>query len=258
MMGSGPSKGTVGVPANPRVAYSHELSKKEKSRYRIDAPVLVDMQHGSVRYREGQDEGSGSKTAREIPHEGSTELEHKKHYFYHTRLNHFGTDADKSKEEPFKFYYVTSGPARAQGKKLFYVYGQGWNAQDSLRVKPTLTMQKGEDFAWPNRCGPNDLLYSVKITGSTPVETADSDWEENRSLEDLESTPDRSQIRLKVKSDERVSSVKARLAVKLLKAASSILITHSDTVLRNEDVLGDLRPQEERDPAILDLLLTLV
>ncbi|KAL8606385.1 hypothetical protein ACOMHN_020539 [Nucella lapillus] len=255
-MGSGASKGTVGVPANPRVAYSQELSKKDKSTYRIDTPVLVDMQHGSVRYREQQDELSSKD--REVPHEGNTDLEHKKHYFYHTRLAHYGSDVDKSKEEPFKFYYVTKGPARAQGQKLFYVYGQGWEARDSLRVKPTLTAQKGEDFAWPNRCGPNDLQYTISITGSTSLDGAESDWEENQLLEDLESTPDRSQIRLKVKSEERVSSVKARLAVKLLKAASNILIYQQDQLLRNEDVLSDLRPQEERHPAILDLQLTLM
>ena len=54
----------------------------------IDAPVLVDMKHGSVRYRKDQD--APTLKGREMPHEGSTDLEQKKHYFYHTRLNSFG------------------------------------------------------------------------------------------------------------------------------------------------------------------------
>ena len=54
----------------------------------IDAPVLVDIKHGSVRYRKDQD--APTLKGREMPHEGSTDLEQKKHYFYHTRLNSFG------------------------------------------------------------------------------------------------------------------------------------------------------------------------
>ncbi|KAK7485252.1 hypothetical protein BaRGS_00023503 [Batillaria attramentaria] len=175
-MGTGASanKG-VGVPANPRVVYSHDLSRKEKKQFRIDAPVLVDMQHGSVRYREA-DSSEKSRGEREVPHEG-TVLDHKDHYFYHTRLNDFGPDADKSQEDSFKFYYVTHGPKRAHGKKLFYVYAR--------------------------------------------VGDSDTDWEENQLLADLDSTPDKS-------------------------------------ILRSETVLGDLRSQEERLPAVLDVKLTLI
>lgn len=255
-MGTGASKDpTVGVPPNPRVVYSNDLSKKEKQQLRIDAPVLVDMQHGSVRYREDSQDEQHQK--REIPHEG-TELDQKHHYFYHTRLNKFGPDADKTQEDAFKFYYVTRGPNRGHGKKLFYVYGQGWNARDSLRVKPTETVAEGKDFAWPKKRGPNDLVYDLKIISQTPVEDSGEDWEENRLLEDLQSTPDKSYLKLKVKSEERVSSLKARLAVKLLKAAMNILVCHNDTLLRSEDVLGDLRSQEERLPALLDVQLTLM
>ena len=79
----------------------------------------------------------------------------------------FHTDADKTKEDSFKFFYVTKGPSRAQGKKLFYVYGQGWTAKDSLQVKPTQTLEEGSDFAWPSRHGPNDLVYQIKIISSS-------------------------------------------------------------------------------------------
>lgn len=70
---------------------------------------------------------------------------------------------DKSQEDAFKFYYVTKGPLRAQGKKLYYVYGQGWDAEDGVRVKPTLTEKQGTDFAWPKKRQTNDLYYDIQI-----------------------------------------------------------------------------------------------
>lgn len=257
-MGTGASKNAmVGVPANPRVVYSDELSRQENKKLCIDAPVLVDMKHGSVRFRKGEGGHQKDQQVREVPYEG-TVLDQKEHYFYHTRLNNFGSDADKNQEDAFKFYYVTKGPKRAQGKRLFYVYGQGWNARDSLRVKPTETATEGKDFAWPKKYGPNDMVYALVIVNQTPLVDSDADWEENCMLDDLESTPDKSQLRLKVKSEEQVSSLKARLAVKLLKAAANIHVCHNEVPLRSEDVLGDLRAQEERVPAILDVHLTLL
>jgi hypothetical protein len=43
------------------------------------------------------------------------------------------------------------GPASAKNKKLFYVYGRGWNAMDGNRTLPTLTKEEGEDYSWPQR-----------------------------------------------------------------------------------------------------------
>ena len=37
-------------------------------------------------------------------------------------------DAAYSKEDEWKFLYVTDGPKRAKQKKLFYVYGKGMDA----------------------------------------------------------------------------------------------------------------------------------
>ena len=90
----------------------------------------------------------------------------------------FHTDADKTKEDSFKFFYVTKGPSRAQGKKLFYMYGQGWTAKDSLQVKPTQTLEEGSDFAWPSRHGPNDLVYQIKIISSSEwhIEIFVAEW----------------------------------------------------------------------------------
>lgn len=49
----------------------------------IDAPVLVDVEHGSIRYRSDKD-----ATQMEKPHEGLERAE-KKNYFYHARLKDF-------------------------------------------------------------------------------------------------------------------------------------------------------------------------
>ena len=60
--------------------------------------------------------------------------------------------------------HVTRGPTKARQKKLFYVYGHGWDAKDGLRVKPTLTTEEGEDFSWPQLRVPNDLYYNLHFT----------------------------------------------------------------------------------------------
>ncbi|XP_025110299.1 uncharacterized protein LOC112573861 isoform X2 [Pomacea canaliculata] len=231
------------------------LHLKMFGNLRIDAPVLVDLQHGSIRYRQHSSQVTESQNP-EVPYEG-TQLNQKDHYFYHTRLRSFGPGLDKSQEDAFKFYYVTKGPLRAQGKKLYYVYGQGWDAQDGVRVKPTLTEKQGTDFAWPKKRQTNDLYYDIQIV-SQEVQDNNADDEETCLLENIESTPDISHLRLKVKSEDCVSSLKAIVAVKLLKAAANIHVCHNDKELRNEHVLGDLRPQEQRTQALLVLQLTLI
>ena len=58
----------------------------------VDAPVLVDVDHGSVRYR--QPGGSDSKKikGKEMPYENvmPDSLSNKEHYFYHARLKEYG------------------------------------------------------------------------------------------------------------------------------------------------------------------------
>lgn len=56
----------------------------------IDAPVLVDLNHGTVRYRYvADDKEQKHKLPRtEQPHEGP-ERKRKHGYFYHARLNDF-------------------------------------------------------------------------------------------------------------------------------------------------------------------------
>lgn len=49
--------------------------------------MLIDLQHGSIRYRYLDDDGKSKK--KEHPHEGD-EKQNKGHYFYHPRLSDFG------------------------------------------------------------------------------------------------------------------------------------------------------------------------
>ena len=56
---------------------------------------------------------------------------------------------------------MTKGPASAKNKKLFYVYGRGWNAMDGNRTLPTLTKEEGEDYSWPQRRQLNSCYYKL-------------------------------------------------------------------------------------------------
>ncbi|KAK3089232.1 hypothetical protein FSP39_001979 [Pinctada imbricata] len=154
----------TGVKANPRVVYTDEISKKDKKSYILDAPVLVDVQHGSVRYRYGKYEGEPGNKARRIerPFEGEDRV-NKQHYFYHARLNDFSEKASNDKEEPNKFMMVTKGPNSAHNKKLFYVYGIGLNTADGKRTLPTLSKEEGTDYAWPQTRKPNDVYYNLSF-----------------------------------------------------------------------------------------------
>lgn len=53
----------------------------------IDAPVLIDLKHGSIRYRYAEENGKSPK--KEKAYEGDGK-QLKGHYFYHPRLNDFG------------------------------------------------------------------------------------------------------------------------------------------------------------------------
>lgn len=235
---------TVGVTANPRVLYTDKLSKKEKKLQRIDVPVLVDVQHGSVRYRYGSYDGEPKNKASRVerPFEGDERV-NKQHYFYHPRMNDLRKDADPSKEDSFKFLQVTKGPASAKNKKLFYVYGRGWNAMDGNRTLPTLTKEEGEDYSWPQRRQPNSCYYKLMF------DSQDSELpevsEEDRMTEELASTPNRNLIQMTLTDTDKALDVKRKLALKILRSAADIFVVCNKDLLRNEDVIGDLRTSEQ-------------
>ncbi|GFN98445.1 hypothetical protein PoB_002495100 [Plakobranchus ocellatus] len=244
-MGTAASKGSVGVPVNPRVNYSQSLGKKEQKQVLVDAPVLVDVEHGSVRYRQPETERSQKMKGKEIPYENekSATLSNKEHYFYHARLKEYGPDISKQNEDAFKLYYVLKGPASSKQKKLFYVYGQGWEAKDGLRLKPTETVGQGKDYAWSSTHRPNALYYRLDF--DTHDLQAMMKTEEDQLMSDLEPTPDKSKIKLYVSPEERAKDIKARLAIRLLKSPTDIHIAFENKELRDEDVVMDLSAQKE-------------
>ncbi|XP_060069928.1 uncharacterized protein LOC132549960 [Ylistrum balloti] len=244
-MGSGASNQTVGVPANPRVIYSDALGKRERKRLRIDAPVLVDVEHGSVRYRYGNKESTENADPHKTkgkPFEGTNRI-NKDHYFYHARLNDFSEKGSREKEDDFKFMYVQKGPNRAKEKKLFYVYGKGWNAMDGQRRLPSETKQEGRDFAWPLETRiPNDVYYNLSFT----LQDAEiEDTPEDRLVVDLSSTANKQTIELTLTDADTAKDIQKKIAYKILKSANSIHICHKGKELRDEDVIGDLRESEE-------------
>ncbi|XP_041359257.1 uncharacterized protein LOC121375722 [Gigantopelta aegis] len=241
-MGSGSSREpVVGAPANPRVVYADKLAKQEKKTVLLDTPVLIDVQHGSIRYRYTQYDGEPRNKAQRVekPYEGIKACG-KTNYFYHSRLNTFGSDADKQPKDGLKVLHVTHGPVRVRQKKLFYVYGHGWDAEDGLRVKPTLTKEEGKDFSWPEVRIPNDLYYNLLFTNQ---DGGTSKMAEDVPSDDLQSVSDKTKIRLTLCDTDRVSGVRAKLAIKLMKAASNIHVCYNKQELRNDDVIKDLQSE---------------
>lgn len=258
-MGTGASKEPpVGVRANPRVVYTDQLSKKENKNLSIDTPVLVDVEHGSIRYRYGSYKGEPSNKSRRIEksYEGNDKI-NKQHYFYHARLNDFGKEASETKEDPSKFIYVAKGPNRAHQKKVFYVFGKGWNAMDGQKVLPTSTQEEGRDYAWSSTRKPNDVYYNLTFIPQD-CELAEVETEEDRLVGDLSSTANRQLIELTLTDSDKVNDVKNKMAYKLLKSAYNIHICWLKKELRDEDVIGDLRQEEDGCWKVFKVNMTLI
>ncbi|CAG2197714.1 unnamed protein product [Mytilus edulis] len=194
---------------------------------RIDVPVLIDVQHGSVRYRYGSYEGEPkNKSSRiERPFEGDLKVD-KKNYFYHPRLNDFRI-----------------GPASCKNKKLFYVYGRGWNAIDGKKTLPTMTKEEGDDYSWPQMRKPNTCYYNL-VFNQQDIDLPEMS-EEERLAEELSSTPNKSQIHVTLTDTDSAQDVKRKIALKILRSAADIYIVCNKELLRNEDVIGDQRTDEQ-------------
>lgn len=230
-MGTGSSvQPKQGVLANPRVVYAEQLAKKSKKKdYAIDAPVLIDLKHGSIRYRYAEDENEPKNKSKkiEVPFEGE-EKKKKGHYFYHPRLNDFSEKASVDKEEAHKFMYVVKGPASAQQKKVFYVYGKGWGATDGKVVKPTATREMGQDPTWPLRQHPNDVYYDITFLDHAVKE------------EPIPGIPNRHKIQFSLSATEMVSDLRGKIAKTILKSASYIHICYKKEELPLSAVISDL------------------
>lgn len=223
-----------GVHANPRVLYADQLSKKSKKKdkdYIIDTPVLIDLKHGSIRYRYVEEEKEHKDKFKkvEVPFEGEeTGTARKGHYFYHPRLNDFSEKASVEKEDAHKFMYVMKGPASSQQKKVFYVYGKGWGAKDGMVVKPTATKEMGQDPTWPLRQHPNDVYYNITFLDHAVTE------------DPIPGIPNRYKIQYSLSATETVNDLRGRIAKTVLKSASYIHICYQKKELQLFDVISNL------------------
>nr|XP_022317731.1 uncharacterized protein LOC111120959 [Crassostrea virginica] len=246
-MGTGASSSVPeGVNANPRVVYTDRLSKRDRKQYKLDTPVLVDIEHGSVRYRYGSYEGEPVDKARRIerPFHGDDKV-NKQNYFYHARLNDFSEKSNSSLEDQHKFHIVTQGPARAKDKKLYYVYSVGWNKKpDGKRMLPTTSKEEGRDYAWPQIRKPNEVYYNL-VFSEGGVESSEDLTSEDRLQHNLSSTANRQNIELQLSDEDTVKEVRKFLAAKILKSASDIHVCFEKQELREQDVIGDLRQEEK-------------
>ncbi|XP_064625727.1 uncharacterized protein LOC135486668 [Lineus longissimus] len=244
-MGAGAGKSPeYGVRVNPRVDYAERLGKKAGKDLIIDAPAIIDLQHGTIRYRE-IDEGRKVKKAGRIerPHEGP-ERDKKHGYFYHSRLTDFSENADEKKEEEFKFYYVFQGPNRTKQKQLHYVFGRGMGAIDPGIVRKS-DKPSGKGYVWPTAFRqPNHIYYDLHFIPQTSELEPEDDADDVREDVTAEKTM---HYTMKLDTSDTAGHVKERLAVRQLKSAINIHIIRRGAELMDEEVIGDLRsPNQEQ------------
>ncbi|WAR24248.1 hypothetical protein MAR_037917 [Mya arenaria] len=213
-----------GALANPRVVYTNSLGKKKKKQLQIDTPVLIDLNHGSIRYRYENETGKTPSMMTERPFEGN-QKQNKGHYFYHPRLNDFSEKASADKEEPQKFLYVVKGPNIAQQKKVFYVYGRSLNAEDGKLTKPTRNLASEADPTWPQRRNPNDVYYNLTFVPHVPTD------------EPIPGIPNRHQIEYALSSEDTVNDLQMKIAHTIIKGNQVIGALYSGSREAEEPTL---------------------
>ncbi|XP_060605001.1 uncharacterized protein LOC132757668 [Ruditapes philippinarum] len=218
-MGTGSSiQPKEGVLPNPRIQYAGERKKKNKKDYQIGAPVLIDLDHGSIRYRYMQD-SKGSSVKKEKPFEGDP-TQKKGHYFYHPRLNDFSSKASADREDPQKFLYVVKGPNSAKDKKVFYVYGRSFDDKDGKLTKPMATRAMGQDPTWPLRQNANDVYYNLTFINQVPTE------------DPIPGIPNRYQMQFALNNSDTVNDLKKKIALTIIKSSSNVHVCFQQNTLR--------------------------
>ncbi|XP_074643057.1 uncharacterized protein LOC141900182 [Tubulanus polymorphus] len=251
------SSGAVGAPINPRVDYAYNMEKKTGKTTMIDTPVLINLQHGSIRYRdiEEKDEPHSSRRRRERPHEGPDRVQ-KKGYFYHAHLEDFSENAELNKEAAFKFRYVCQGPRSSKQKKVYYVYGVGMDAIDPGIIRKDETPKIKNCFWNENKRQPTHAYFKLELL---PQE-AELEMDTVEELENEAFLHDAHEALMtyefKLTDTERVSILKERLSVKILKPVSQLHLAHDSSELRDQDVIGDLRRDEQRSFKVFRVNLT--
>ncbi|XP_045158626.2 uncharacterized protein LOC123524475 isoform X2 [Mercenaria mercenaria] len=216
-MGTGSSvQPKQGVLPNPRMQYAKERGKKSKMDYQIGAPVLIDLNHGSIRYRYDSEQSSKKE---EKPFEGDA-TQKKGHYFYHPRLNDFSSKASAVREDPQKFLYVVKGPVSAKDKKVFYVYGQSFDAKDGQLTRPMATAAMGPDPTWPQRQKPNDVYYNLTFIKQVPTE------------DPIPGIPNRYQMQFALNNTDIVNDLKKKIALTIIKSSANVHVCFHQKTLR--------------------------
>ncbi|XP_022110406.1 uncharacterized protein LOC110989978 isoform X1 [Acanthaster planci] len=231
-MGTGAGKNPqVGMPLSPTVEYAEKRSKKEGEPVVIDAPALVDLVHGTVRYRNDGD------------HIIKAGEELKTGYFYHARLEDYSEAATIKPDDQHKFKYVYKGTNSSRGKQLFYVYGIGFNSKDDrFRVRKQYK-PKGRGYIWPSsfRKG-NHFYYDLAFI------TQEHDFSESEDEdEDMKADVNPDNMRFCLKDTDTVEVLKKRAAVRLLVPSSNIHISYRDAELGDETIIGKQRTEEDGD-----------
>ncbi|XP_071952198.1 uncharacterized protein [Antedon mediterranea] len=248
-MGSAATKGPViGMPLSPRVDFVEKQAKKGETPMVIDAPALLDLGHGTVRYRQGEENNKNRVII--------SDPQNKKGYFYHARLDDYSEAASVKNEDKFKFKYINKAPLKAKDKKLYYCYGIGMKSTDGRLLAKAQYKPKGKGYIWPSSYRKSNHMYYNLSFVPQDNELSDSDDE----TEDvMESKVDANKMSFKLKSADNVETLKKRVAVRLIMPVSNIHVSFGDSELVNEDVIGDLRtPTEDAEYQRFTVELTAV
>lgn len=272
-MGTAASTTATSPVISPRV----EAFAKTDEPVLLDSPVLLDLSHGTVRYRlpderakvkkakppektrtaEQQSKGEKSEDTKQGD-EAASKV--KTGYFYHPRLADYSEDAEIPLGEQFKFYYVFKGPPRTKNKKLYYVYGTSQDAKDE-GIRHEEYRPKGKGYDWPESYRKaNSLYYDLTFLGPDEEGFLDSDSDGESQVSgttDYTNELDKSNIKLKLHDTDTAESVKNRLTLRLLIPVINIHLQYNKVMLRNEDIVGDLRTEEDGSWATFGINLKL-
>ncbi|CAD5125217.1 DgyrCDS13457 [Dimorphilus gyrociliatus] len=237
-MGSAHTKShpTRGVPVNPRVEYQDQLSKDSKGARLLDAPVLVRLPFGTIRYRYGEKSNEVLKDRIEKPHEGEDRIG-KEGYFYHSRLNDFSQYGNKEKEDAHKFCYVYKGPNSTSDKKVHYVFGKGLQ-----KTKVDEDRKRTVIFDY-RKAG---HVYYILTFTDQQSEANDSDGEEYD--DEIESFYNEKLIQITMNKSQSIDRLKRRLAVRVIKPLGHIhvYLESFGEELQPEMKISDLLPANLR------------
>ncbi|RDD46138.1 hypothetical protein TrispH2_001377 [Trichoplax sp. H2] len=238
-MGTGAS-----TQANLMISPREELARKTAQKIGDEKPALdshpiVDLTHGTVRYRSKENAAISSADDHGKVKTG---------YFYHANLEGYERGKALPAQHNFKLHYVTKGPTTDGNKQLHYVYGIGFNAKDSgIRKQPYKPQGKG--YNWPKSFrDPNCLYYQLQFAEQEgEAEFNDSD---NEDIEDIKSVNVDStetlipEIKITVRDTDTVQDLKKRVALRIFKPINQLHVLHDSLVLSNDKVIGSLRKDE--------------